>query len=353
MSEVETVDEIISLENLGFGNILRNAREKKGLSLADVGRELRLDESIIYAIENHNLEQLPEPAYVCGYIRNYSRLMEIEAKPLLDNFKQDVSLKSNLSSVNSIGRTIEKKHEKRTVFFLLFLVTLLAVGGFLGWQLWENKQLNIFSKETSGTTDNSVMALHQEAMDSSSNDKQNFVNALVNMNEPIQIESGSIDLPEEKKSQLQDIENSNIQEMSEVQDNLQEDEEIKKIPSEDMQQEENTLATEQITAIKPATESNTTSDIDPATDSETKPQQLKKQLQFKFTKNSWISVKDGDTKSLIYDLIHKGESLTFSGKLPVNIFLGDGTGVELTVDGKLFDFTQFINKKNIAKFVLE
>ncbi|MFK5987107.1 MAG: DUF4115 domain-containing protein, partial [Pseudomonadota bacterium] len=80
---------------------------------------------------------------------------------------------------------------------------------------------------------------------------------------------------------------------------------------------------------------------------------LTKQLEFVFTKNSWISVKDGKNKSLIYDLIHKGEQLTLSGVSPIDIFLGDGTGVALTVDGEPFNFSTHINKKNIAKFIVK
>ncbi|MFK5984591.1 MAG: helix-turn-helix domain-containing protein, partial [Pseudomonadota bacterium] len=128
MSDAENVDEIISFENKGFGNVLRKAREKKGLSLADVGSELRLDEAIIYALENQHLDKLPEPAYVCGYIRNYARFMELEVDNLVDSFKKDVSLKSNLTSVNSISQALEKKQEKRTALFLFFLVVVLAFG---------------------------------------------------------------------------------------------------------------------------------------------------------------------------------------------------------------------------------
>jgi len=144
MSEDENVEEITSLE-LGYGNILRNAREKKGLSLIDVCTELRLTEGVVYAIENQNFEQLPEPAYVCGYIRNYARFMQIEAEPLIANFKQSMPFQSKLRSTNSIGQTLEKNQEKKTVLFMFFLIVLLAVGGFFAWQLWENKLPNFFS----------------------------------------------------------------------------------------------------------------------------------------------------------------------------------------------------------------
>jgi cytoskeleton protein RodZ len=343
MSEVETVDEIISLENIGFGNTLRNAREKKGLSLADVGIELHLDESIIYAIENHNLEQLPEPAYICGYIRNYARLMQIDAEPLLESFKQDISLKSNLSSVNTIGRTLDKKHDKRTVLFLLFLIMLLTVGGFLGWQFWENKKFTLFSNEKAIVTNNSSITLNQDVTDSIEDDNRRFVSSPDNKLElskaELETESGTIDLPKNKQIPQQVIENTKIAETSDTPENIK----TNTATPELSQEEENVIKTEQPAEITTATD--IISDV--------KAIASRKQLEFKFNKNSWISVKDGSSKSLIYDLVHKGELLTFSGKPPMAIFLGDGTGVELIVDGKAFNFTQFINTKNIAKFVVE
>jgi len=354
MSEAENIDEIISLE-LGYGTVLRNAREKKGLSLIDVCTELRLTEGVIYAIENQNFEQLPEPAYVCGYIRNYARYMEIDAKPLIDNFKQSMPLKSKLSSCNSVGQTLEKNQEKRTGFFLFFLILLLAVGGFFAWQLWENKLTNFFSTEIITSTKNNENSEETKTTSTTAEleisklpqPPQAMAQTKLQVEKTEDVIQANADITTDKESETQIIaENINVQENTIIQSDEAEQFESTELVQ---VQAEETLPELTENQTLPAEEVI----IEKKEVVEEKPVNIIKKLEFKFTKNSWISVKDGKNKSLIYDLIHKGEVLKLSGKSPVNVFLGDGTGVELTVDGEEFDFKEHINTKNIAKFIIE
>ncbi len=75
-------------------------------------------------------------------------------------------------------------------------------------------------------------------------------------------------------------------------------------------------------------------------------------LNLAFQNDSWISAKDTTNKSLIYELIHKGEKISLLGIPPISVFLGDARGVKVTVDGKVFNLQPFINDKNIAKFTI-
>ena len=53
------------------------------------------------------------------------------------------------------------------------------------------------------------------------------------------------------------------------------------------------------------------------------------------------------------EVSRKGEQLNLTAVPPVNVFLGDGTGVELTVNEQPYVFSQYINSKNIAKFEIQ
>jgi cytoskeleton protein RodZ len=66
-----------------FGRALAAARQARGLSQADVAAQLRLRLRQVQAIEAENLEALPESAFVRGFVRNYARLVELPAGPLL------------------------------------------------------------------------------------------------------------------------------------------------------------------------------------------------------------------------------------------------------------------------------
>jgi cytoskeleton protein RodZ len=66
----------------GFGRILAEAREAKGLSVADVADKLKLTPRQIEALETEDLERLPSAVFVRGFVRNYARLLNIPESAL-------------------------------------------------------------------------------------------------------------------------------------------------------------------------------------------------------------------------------------------------------------------------------
>ncbi len=65
------------------GALLREARERLGLSLADVARHLKLSQRQVDAIEKDNFAALPGPVFVRGFMRNYARLVALDASVLV------------------------------------------------------------------------------------------------------------------------------------------------------------------------------------------------------------------------------------------------------------------------------
>ena len=70
-----------------LGNILREAREMKGLTLADAQEETRISARFLEALEDGDFEKLPTPVHVRGFLRNYARFLELEPDPLLERFE--------------------------------------------------------------------------------------------------------------------------------------------------------------------------------------------------------------------------------------------------------------------------
>lgn len=66
------------------GSQLRAIREAAQLSVDDVAQQLKLARRQVVAIENDDLDALPGPTFVRGFIRNYARLLRIDAAPLLE-----------------------------------------------------------------------------------------------------------------------------------------------------------------------------------------------------------------------------------------------------------------------------
>ena len=70
----------------GVGDELRLLREQQGHTLGDVAETLRISTRYLRAIEEGDLEQLPGPAYVLGFLRSYSNFLRTDPKSVVDRF---------------------------------------------------------------------------------------------------------------------------------------------------------------------------------------------------------------------------------------------------------------------------
>jgi cytoskeletal protein RodZ len=70
-----------------LGEILREAREAKGLTLSEVQDKTRISTKFITAMENGQYNLLPTPVHVRGYLRNYARFLDLDPSPLLERYE--------------------------------------------------------------------------------------------------------------------------------------------------------------------------------------------------------------------------------------------------------------------------
>lgn len=65
-----------------LGTLLRQTRERRGLTQAELGRRLNLAASTIDALEREDLQALPGPVYVRGYLRRLAAELKIDEAEL-------------------------------------------------------------------------------------------------------------------------------------------------------------------------------------------------------------------------------------------------------------------------------
>ncbi|MFT3762438.1 MAG: helix-turn-helix domain-containing protein [Pseudoxanthomonas sp.] len=71
----------------GIGALLREARERGGLSLQDVGQKLKMQVRVLESLENERWEKLGAPVFVRGQLRSYARLLKVDVEPFLQQFQ--------------------------------------------------------------------------------------------------------------------------------------------------------------------------------------------------------------------------------------------------------------------------
>lgn len=120
-------------EITSFGNKLRLARERRGLSQEEAAKSLCLNVDIINALECEQFDKLPSAVFVRGYIKNYASLLRLTIN------------EPSPASVSSVSASIAHQHEMKHFEFLPFLtqfflkllnyivVIALAVLVFIWW----------------------------------------------------------------------------------------------------------------------------------------------------------------------------------------------------------------------------
>jgi len=65
-----------------LGSLLKQERERRGLSVRDVMDATKISRRNLNALEDGEVKLLPHPVYLKGYVRNYARLVGLDPEPL-------------------------------------------------------------------------------------------------------------------------------------------------------------------------------------------------------------------------------------------------------------------------------
>lgn len=71
------------------GDVLRQAREEKGLSVEKAAAAIHIRAAQVRAIEDGNLEALPGITYATGFIRSYAAYLKLDSTEIVNRFKAE------------------------------------------------------------------------------------------------------------------------------------------------------------------------------------------------------------------------------------------------------------------------
>ena len=115
-----------------LGEVFSAARKAKKLSEQDVSNNLRISPKQISDIENNNFSMLPQSMITRGFIRNYARLLELDAEPLLDSYRARMPDKTpkSLAVQSSMNQVVSGKENQPWLKYILgsILIMLLLLA---------------------------------------------------------------------------------------------------------------------------------------------------------------------------------------------------------------------------------
>lgn len=154
---------------LSPGHCLREARESRGLSIADVTQAIKFSPRQIEAIERDDFDTLPGNTFVRGIIRSYAKLLRIEEEPLLAMLvPQKSAADSEIHAPQDTGAELPLPGEWRSRLPLLALVIALAAiavaaATYFGWPGSTEKQKSAQANVNAGPVPLPAVRIEQPA----------------------------------------------------------------------------------------------------------------------------------------------------------------------------------------------
>lgn len=119
------------------GRQLREAREARGLSLADAAHALKFSPRQIEALESDDYRGLQGATFVRGFIRSYARFLKLAPEPLLDMLDAGSPLQiAEVRPPEDTGAAMPQPGERRLSAWVASAIVLVVVAvTLIAWHL--------------------------------------------------------------------------------------------------------------------------------------------------------------------------------------------------------------------------
>ncbi|KZK15676.1 RodZ domain-containing protein [Meiothermus taiwanensis] len=114
-----------------LGKRLKEAREAKGLDLAQAAEALKVRRVVLEALEDCRFDELPEPPLARGYLKRYAQLLGLDPAPLLALYPTSAPQPAALESASSSKMPTTPSPGR---LWAVPLVILLLVLGWWGYR---------------------------------------------------------------------------------------------------------------------------------------------------------------------------------------------------------------------------
>ncbi|MFJ5445358.1 RodZ domain-containing protein [Methylobacillus methanolivorans] len=317
MSEHDSPEQDIQVASIDLDRIgptLVVARENLGFAAEDIANRLRLSLRQVQALENDDFAVLPEAVITRGFIRNYARLVNIDATPLLRVYSQYVPAQDgqaiSIPSANIVISGEPGMSWRPYVWFGVLLVVLLAA-----WVLY----VDFFQKHDAAPAlaDSPVSSIVEQE---SVSEGQALENAAPS--EPVSPASAESAVAPEQAAPS--------------------------VPAA-VPQTTTEPATSPAQAAMPQPSS---SEGGQALPQQSSPQVEGSRLKFSVTEETWVSVFDGNGKQILNKTLAPSSEEMIAGQPPFRIVVGNIHGTKLEYNNSPVDLAPY-TKVNVARLRLE
>lgn len=100
-------------ERVNVGKKLREAREKKGLTLDDLQQATKIQKRYLIAIEDEKFDELPGDFYVRAFVKQYADTVGLDGNTLLKDYDDDLPQTKTAEYSNHLAQAVETRTGNR------------------------------------------------------------------------------------------------------------------------------------------------------------------------------------------------------------------------------------------------
>lgn len=329
---------------LGLGAQLRLARERAGLGRAEAARNLRVTDRVIERLEYELFDELPAPIYVRGYLRQYAALLHMppeETEEMVHLYNRTYAERP----APLIRESLRQRLVDRQFGFRVWpvLTVLVAAATLLGLWLFGG-QPNL-SQVSDVLQDKPATNAMPGADTTTMSGSQQQPSVVPQKTSPPAKPGKQRTMPVGRDEATAVSHNSHS-------------------PAGQDWQPDRAMSAKERARDNPDANANgqpppgslsgqeAQQSIQPglAASSPTAAVPGLRDVQFQFSKDCWIEVRDADGRKILASMGRAGETKSIHAKAPLAVMLGNARGVAILVDGKKFDFSKYLNKSQISRF---
>ena len=135
------------------GDLLRSARERKGLSLGQVEQGTRIRAKLLEALEQGDYAQLPAPVFVKGFLRNYAQFLELNPEEVLKAYRAEAGEVVQIFTPKALSEPLESTRSPLASLALVLLVVILMGAG--AWWSYRQGWIKVPAAPTRSLNDSS------------------------------------------------------------------------------------------------------------------------------------------------------------------------------------------------------
>jgi cytoskeleton protein RodZ len=281
------------------GTLLRVGREAAGLSVAAVAQQLKLAPRQVAAIEDGDFTKLPGRTFVRGFVRNYARLLRLDADLVLAGLPEAAcapslespSLAPSRRPIGELPADIQAKSNPARWAIPLALIAIVSVAAVYEYTRPQGEPPKPVTQETPAAPDVPAAPVTDNKAETAA---AGITTALPN---PLAAAEPKVDA----------------------------------VPD----------------AAMPATDT-----APPAATSADATEAADAPIALSFKGKSWVEVRDASGALVVQTTGSAGATQAVNGRAPFDVILGNAPAVTVSWHGKAFDTAPY-TKQNVARFTLK